>query len=112
MLDWELVQAESPSLCQSCAASGTDIEAPPGLDIVVVQVFIVGSPGSSAELVTDLVYTEPGRLTCTRQIELEREFCGLVFGQVYNGRVTLRARHARGGENRLEYLLTFQSWAP
>ena len=112
VLDWELVQAASPPLCASCAASTTSVQAPPGMGIVVIQVFIQGPLDAGAGLETDLLYAEAGELTCTRQSAEEMEFCGLLFGQVAHDQVSLTARHISGGESRLEYILTFQKWAP
>ncbi|HLA98648.1 MAG TPA: hypothetical protein VJL34_09345 [Anaerolineales bacterium] len=112
MLDWELVQVESDDLCAGCAASLTSVQAPPGMGIVVIQVFIQGPLEAGAGLETDLLYAEPDGLTCTRQSAAEPEFCGLLFGQVAYNQVSLTARHISGGESRLEYYLTFQKWAP
>jgi len=109
VLDWELVKATSPELCAGCDPGVTTIDAPRGLSIALVQVFIDGEAGARSTLTTDLLYAAPEELACT--LQAEDGLCGMVFGQVYNNRVTLSANHTAGGAHKLEYLVTLQTWA-
>ncbi len=109
ILDWEMVQALSPILCSNCGAGTTIVQAARDLPIAVVQVYIKGEAGSASRLTTDLAYSSPDELTCTQ--EEGEEFCGLIFGQVVAGRVTLSSEYVGGGQLQLEYLVTFQDWA-
>jgi hypothetical protein len=107
--DWEMVQAVSPTQCSSCGSGMTVVQAPRDLPIAVVQVYIKGEAGATSRLTTDLVYTSPDSLTCA--LEEGEQFCGLLFGQVVAGRITLSAEYIGGGQHQLEYLITFQDWA-
>lgn len=92
-----------------CDPGITTLDVPRELSIALVQVFVEGSPGARASLSTDLLYTFPEELRCTRQAE--DGFCGMIFGQVYNNRLTLSANYSAGGTLKLKYFVTFQSWA-
>jgi len=109
ILDWEMEQAISPSLCPNCGVGTTTVQAPRGLSIAVVQVYIKGEAGSASRLTTDLMYTSPEALNCA--LKDGEVFCGLIFGQVVAGRITFSAQYVGGGEHQLEYLVTFQDWA-
>jgi hypothetical protein len=107
--DWEMVRTLSPMLCSSCGVGTTTVQAPRGMSIAVVQVYIKGEEGSASRVTTDLVYTSPEELNCA--LKGGEEFCGLIFGQVIAGRITVSALYVGGGEHQLEYLVTFQDWA-
>lgn len=95
-------------LCTTCGIVTTTILAPRGLSIAVVQVYIQGEQGASSQLKTDLIYPSPKEIVCSRDKD---EFCGLIFGQVYAGSLTLSAEHLSGSQHRQVYLITFQDWA-
>jgi hypothetical protein len=109
VLDWELVKATSPLLCSKCDPATITVEAPRGLPIAVVQVYIDGTPGSQSSVSTNLIYPSPESLDCS--LTEETTFCGILFGQVYANHVTLTARYTGGEQHQLEYLITFQDWA-
>jgi hypothetical protein len=109
ILDWELVEDTSPPLCQTCDSEITVVEAPEGLAIAAIQVFIEGDSGSESRLSTDLLYPDPETLECT--MNDGNPFCGLIFGQVYPERVELQADYVAGDEHRLRFIITFQAWA-
>ncbi len=86
VLDWELVSAESGVLCSGCAADQVVVAAPPGLGIAVIRIYTKGSVEDTAAIDTDLAFSN--RVECRGKPA--GEFCGLIFGQVSGGKITLR----------------------
>jgi hypothetical protein len=106
VLEWELVSANSNSLCAGCEGDQIVVPAPPGLGIAVIRIYSSGAAGDEAAVDTDLAFSTS--VNC--RAKSSGGFCGLIFGQVRGGKLSLRARHVTGAPHNLTYLITFQRW--
>ncbi len=108
VIDWELVEAHSTTLCPDCGVSLTSIQVPRKMGIAVVRAYILGGEGSAARLVTNLLYPSPIELECKGGQET---YCGMIFGQVDTSPLTVSAEYLMGDQHELVFLVTFQEWA-
>ena len=107
VLDWELLSANSSRLCAGCEGDVVMVVAPRKLGIAVVRVYSNGNLGDAAAVESDLAFS----MGVDCRVDTSGGFCGLIFGQVKGGVLTLRAQHVAGGAHQLTYLITFQNWA-
>jgi len=107
ILNWEMAIATSSPICEDCDTSITTVKAPPGLNIALIQIFVIGEIGSSSIITSTMAFGNEANCIKSSNTNI----CAIIFGQVSFGEISLFANHESGGQQQLEYYITFQEWA-